>query len=183
MHCSCDVCALGKTGFVSRALLLLLQMARSYCYLGLHMWENGIARSWEVTIFNVAGECGKPLTLTGQILLLLLMLSGTSDETCRWNVLLIVRRGVRALPHGLYNSTHSQFTSPALQQHLRQVYGDYRNVVILLEKYRGSIKFSRQVCWDNGTIEKKTLKLNCKYKFRIEFLLLVFSFLLPDFKF
>lgn len=75
--------ALGKTGFVSRALLLLLQMARSYCYLGLHMWENGIARSWEVTIFNVAGECGKLLTLTGQILLLLLMLSGTLDETCR----------------------------------------------------------------------------------------------------
>lgn len=47
------------------------------------MWENGIARSWVVTIFNVAGECGKLLTLTGQILLLLLMLSGTSDETCR----------------------------------------------------------------------------------------------------
>lgn len=47
------------------------------------MWENGIARSWGVTIFSVAGECGKLLTVTGQILLLLLMLSGTSGETCR----------------------------------------------------------------------------------------------------
>lgn len=106
-----DVHALGKTVCI-KSTLVLLQMARSYCCLGLGMWENGIARSWEVTIFNVAGECGKLLTLTGQILLLLLMLSGTLDETCRWNVLLIVRRGVRAWPRGLYNSTHSQFTSP-----------------------------------------------------------------------
>lgn len=60
------------------------------------MWENGIARSWIVTIFNVAGECGKLLTVTGQILLLLLMLSGTSGKACRRDVLLIVRMEGRA---------------------------------------------------------------------------------------
>lgn len=158
----CDTYALGRYCLYP-VLSLLLQMARSYDYWGLRMWENGIARSWGVTIFSVAGECGKLLTVTGQILLLLLMLSGTSGETCRWNVLLIMRMDGRAWPHSLCITVlipsllHQNLM---LQQQLRQVYRHYRNVVILLEKYRGSIKFWRQDYWDNGTTENKTPKPN-----------------------
>lgn len=69
--------------FLFSLLLSLLQMTHSYDFLGLRMWEKGTARSWVTAIFNAAGERGKLHTLKGQILLLLLMLSGTSCESCR----------------------------------------------------------------------------------------------------